>query len=279
MNDSVSEDGTGGRVRGTGTPGLFSLFVRLALLPVGAFPKTFFTALAIALLMDTGLPDPAQEPGRAALFLAGSLVPTILLAVMPAGPVGSVLLADVGRPPTSFLALLRAALRGTFLQLLVMLLALFLWALAVGYAGIYAVERFDADFEETAETIETSVHLFGGMTFVVFVAASALTMIDVQFGGPPTLTRSFLLLRRAPLLGILAGLFGFLPGAAAGAAMHGAGLLLGVGPEPLEIAAMTVGLSVGAWTVTAAMFAHYRLLFGPWGADVPDAKPERRAGR
>ncbi len=261
------------RTRSTAS-GLLALSLHLALAPRAAFWKTLLAALSIALIMDTGLPDPAREPGAAALFLIGSLLPTVLLAVLPAGPIGAVLLAETERPPTPFLALLRAAFRGTFVQLAVMLSLLFLWAVAVGYAGIYAIEHLAADFDETAENVERSVHLFGGMTFAVFVAASALTMIDVQFGGPPTVTRSFALLMRAPVRGMLAGIFGFLPGAAAGAALHGLGLLLGVASEPLEIASMTIGLGVGAWTVTAALFAHYRLIFGPDGAPPPrDPEP------
>lgn len=279
MSDAASEDCASGEHGVTAPPpGFLALFLRLVAAPRAAFWTTALVALSIALLMDMGLPDPAQQPGRAALFLVVSLLPTILLAVVPAGPIGAVLLADIGRPAVPFRVLLRAALRGTFVQLGAMLAALFLWAVAVGWAGAYAVERFDADFDATARRIETSVHLFGGMTFVVFVAASALTMVDVQFGGAPTLTRSFRLLSRAPLRGVAAAVLGFLPGAAAGAAVHGSGLLFEIPSEPLAVTTTTVGLAVGAWTVTAAVFAHYRSAFGPSGAAACAASSGREKG-
>ncbi len=247
---------------------LVRLFALLAMSGRRAWWQALLVGAGLAALLSSGLPDPAARPFAAAVFRVLALVPSLLLAVVPAGPVGAILLAEIGRPPVPFLVLLRAAWRGTFVQLLVMVAALFAWAVAAGSAAAYAVAELGTDFDAAARTVEISVQTVGGALFAVFVAASALTMIDVQHGGPPTVRRSFALLRRAPVRAMACAVLGALPGFAAGFAASRVAAAGGASGLWIDAAGTTCGAAAGAWTITAALFAHYRITFGAEGAPV-----------
>jgi hypothetical protein len=44
--------------------------------------------------------------------------------------------------------------------------------------------------------------------------------------------------------------------------------LFGASPDWVDGAEVAAGFGVGAWTMFAAVVAHYRLVFGPYGADL-----------
>jgi hypothetical protein len=205
------------------------------------------------------------EAALIALASAAAIALSIAIMAVPANPIGAVLLAETGRPPLGLRALLIAAWKGTLVQLVTVTVFLFGWAYSAGHVARYAVQDLGVSYDVAETSMLSSIWLVGGIGLIKLLVTSALTMVDVQFGGPPTIKRSLVLFYRSPLRAVGATLLAVLASLVCDAVAQ---TLISVlaSDHDLSLIRGAIVIALATWWITVCVFAHYRVAFGPDGA-------------